>query len=117
MNLEISMIDEDRSATCSSASLDVSPAVSNSKTSTEIDVQVPRGGEQHARLGFTAVTAIRIVMITYPNIIKPNAAAQEAVYVLNSLARQMPTGYFGLVRDDDQKKTITAQPLARLWDA
>ena len=56
-------------------------------------------------------------MITYPNIIKRNAAAQEAVYVLNSLARQMPTGYFGLVRDDDQKKTITSQPLARLWDA
>ena len=111
------MIDQDRSATRPSARLDVSPPVSNNETSTEIDVQVARGGQQHAWPGLTTVTAIQIVVVTYPHIVKRNAAAQEAMYLLDSLARQMPTGYFGLVRDDDQKKTIKSQPLARLWDA
>src|SRR5438445_2408220 len=111
------MIDQDRSATRPSARLDVSPPVSNNETSTEIDVQVARGGQEHARPGLTTVTAIRIVVVTYPYIVKRNAAAQVAMYLLDSLARQMPSGYFRLVRHYDQKKTITAQPLARLWDA
>jgi hypothetical protein len=111
------VIDQNRPATCATTRLDVSPSVPNSKTSTEIDVQVPRGGQQHTRLRLATVTAIRIVVVTYPKIIKPNAAAQEVVYFLDSLARQTSTGDLWLVRDNDQKKAMMAQPFARLWNA
>jgi hypothetical protein len=56
-------------------------------------------------------------VVTYPNIIKLNAVAQEVVYLLNSLARQTSTGHLWLVRDNDQKKAMMAQSFARLWDA
>ena len=56
-------------------------------------------------------------MVTYPDIIKPNAAAQEVVYLLDSLARQTSTGHLWLVRDNDQKKVMMAKPFARLWNA
>ncbi len=111
------MIDQNRPATCATTRLDISPSVPNSKTSTEIYVQVPRGGQQHTRLRLATVTAIRIVVVTNPNIIKPNAVAQEVVYLLNSLARQTSTGYLWLVRSNDQKKAIAAQTFACLRDA
>src|SRR5947208_16367408 len=103
------MIDQDRSATRPSARLDVSPPVSNNETSTEIDVQVARGSQQHAWPGLTTVTAIQIVVVTFPHIVKRNAAAQEAMYLLDSLARQLPTGSFGRVPYRYHKPSNTSQ--------
>jgi hypothetical protein len=56
-------------------------------------------------------------VVTYPNIIKPNAAAKEVVNLLDRLARQTSTRYLRLVRDNDQEKAVMAQPLAGFWNA
>jgi hypothetical protein len=55
-------------------------------------------------------------MVANTKVIKPNAAAQEVVDLLDAPARYMSTGDLGLVGDDDQKETVTAQPIARLGD-
>jgi hypothetical protein len=56
-------------------------------------------------------------VVAYPDIVERDTAPQEVVDLLDRPARQPSAGYLRLVRDDDQKKTVTAQPLARLRHA
>jgi hypothetical protein len=56
-------------------------------------------------------------VVAYPDIVERDTAPQEVVDLLDRPARQASSGYLRLVRDDDQEKTLTAQSLARLWNA
>jgi hypothetical protein len=56
-------------------------------------------------------------VVAYSNIVKPDTAAQKVVDLFDGLARQASPCHFRLVRDNDQKKAIAAQLLARLWNA
>jgi hypothetical protein len=104
------VIDQHRPATCTTTSLNVFPPVSNEKASSKVDVQVSRGGKQQPSLWLSTVTASWVVMVAYSNIVEPKTVAQEVVDLLDGLARQASSRHFRLVRDDDQEKTITAQP-------
>jgi len=44
------------------------------------------------------------------DIVERETAPQEVVDLLDRPARQASAGYLRLVRDDNQEKTITAQP-------
>ncbi len=112
----ISVIDQNRPTTCATARLDVSPAIPDGKTSTEVDVQVPGCTQQHSRLRLPAAAAIRIIVIADPNIIKRNAAAQEVIDFFDCPAFQTSSGNLRLVRGNDQQEAVTAHPFACFWN-
>jgi hypothetical protein len=55
-------------------------------------------------------------VVAYPDIVERETAPQEVVDLLDRPACHASAGYLRLVRDDNQEKTPTAQPLARLRD-
>jgi hypothetical protein len=111
------VVDENGLASCPPTRFDIAPAVANHETLAELDTPVDGGGQEHSWLRLPAVAAVRIIVVAYSKVIKPDAATQEVVDLLDTLARHASAGDIGLVSDDDQKKPVAAQPIARLGHA
>jgi len=114
--LIISMVNKDRSTTCSLPCFDISPAVSDHETRRKVDVRPGCSFKQHAWQRFTTVTIISIIVETHPELVNCQQILQNGVHRNDRALRLHSSGHIRLVADHHEPKSGFPQPGECLWD-
>jgi len=91
------------------ARFNVPPSVADHEAGSQVDSPVTRCCEQEARLRLPAVTAISVIVVADPNIVKVDRFSQMPMDRLYDLAPLCAACDIGLVRCHDQEKAERAE--------
>ena len=87
----------------------VSPPITHHETTCKIYLPLARRVNQHSRFRLTAITAVRIRVVTRLNVIAQSRGAQSMVLSMVHRFHHLPglnaRGDIGLVRDDDNQES------------
>ena len=117
--LGVMALDENGAATGRVAAIHITPAVPNHPTARQINVQLARRPEQHARLRFATI-AIRLALSRMEAGLDPverQVARHILMHVFDRFARDQTAANIGLIGGNDEEESGLPKPPASVPDA